>query len=339
MNDQSISNRPDVSVCIVTWNGKDLTLVCLESLYRHTDGMEVEVILVDNGSDDGTAEAISTAFPLVRIIRNDKNEGFTLPNNQAIMASSGRYLMLLNNDTKLTENSLPKMVAYLDDHQDVGVLGCRLRRPDGTIQMSAHSDMTWWDYLFAALHLHVLFPRSTVFGRINMTYMDYQAETRDVDWIAGAAMLVRREAIRTAGTLDERIFAFSEDWEWCIRIKRSGWRVVYFCGTELIHLEGMSSHSNSSRKAEEVRVWSLLTAAASSYYVYEKLNAYSGVSYILFGFCRRLFFLSKSLTYALANVLTQARPAWGKSKGYLLAALYSPAYVRERYLRRTPMAK
>ena len=336
MQEFSTGMRPvqcDLSVCLLTWNGKDLTLACLASLYEHTAGINFEVIIVDNGSSDGTGEAIREQFPCVKLIINDRNRGFTVPNNQAIQVSSGRYVILLNNDTLFTRNALKSMGEYLDQNPEVAVVGCKLRLPSGRIQRSAHTSMTWWDYVFAAFYLHHLLPKSKIFGRINMTFMDYQTTTADVDWVAAAAMMVRSSAIGEVGPLDERIFAFSEDWEWCIRFKRHGWRVVYFAGTEITHSEGMSSHSRSGLKGDEVRQWSILTAAASASYVYSKLNSRPQRENRLFDLSRRLFYLSKAVSFAILNILSGTGREWGRVNGYLRAALIRRRQLWDVYLR------
>ena len=161
--DEAKMSVPMVSVCILAWNNYELTAACVKSILKLTRGVSYEIILVDNGSTDGTAQKISESFPAVKILRNEVNQGFTTGNNQALHVASGRYSILLNNDMLFESDALSKMAHYMDLHPDVGVLGCRLRYPDRRVQMTAHADIDWYDHLFHSLYLNRIFPKNRIF--------------------------------------------------------------------------------------------------------------------------------------------------------------------------------
>ncbi|MHB0877604.1 MAG: glycosyltransferase family 2 protein [Anaerolineae bacterium] len=325
----------DLSVCIATWNARELTLACLRSLTRWTSGITYEVILVDNGSSDGTLAAVEVEFPHIRTIRNPANEGFVYANNQALRSAAGRYTILLNNDMVFESDALSQMVLFMDGHPGVGVLGCRLRYPDGTAQHTAHEDQTWQDYFYAALFLHRLLPRSRRFGRINSTWLDYEADDLAVPtgWVAGAALMVRTSQLSEVGLLDERLFAFSEDWEWCRRHAAHGNEVVFYTGAEIVHLHGMSSARYVGPRSSEVRRRTILRMAAGAQYVYRKLHPHASLDTALFDASFRLFCLSRVVALGLGSLLRLCRADRGTLEGYLISVLMSYGSLRKHYLR------
>jgi GT2 family glycosyltransferase len=327
-----VSADPDVSVCVVTWDNVSLTVDCLSSLYAHTRGPSFEVIVADNGSRDDTVPTVRRLFPGVRMVVSPENRGFSRAANQAIRMARGRYVLLLNNDTVLHEDAVAALAGYLDQHPGVGAVGCRLRLPDGRIQASAHADRAWWDYLVEAAYLDRLWPRHRLLGRTNMTCMDYETATQDVDWLVGAALMVRRTAVDDLGLLDERIVAFCEDWEWCVRFRHHGWRVVYFGGTEITHLLGGSSHSSASGKGDAVREWAVLTMNASADYVYRKLHPTHRARAVLFRATRRVFNLSRLVTHALLRVLGVRWERAAPLSAYWKAMVTPAAILERRYL-------
>ena len=323
----------DLTICIVTWNGKPLTLDCLASIYAQTEGIRFEVILIDNGSADGTVEAVRAEYPEVKVIPNASNEGFAYANNQAVRIAKGRNAILLNNDTILRENALFKMVQYLDENPNIGALGCRLRFPDGTLQPSIYSDPKWSDYVISAFGLQRLFPRSRLFGRLRMTYIDYENAICDVDWLSGAALMVRRETYEQVGLLDDKILAFSEDWEWCVRIRNGGWRVVYFSEAEIVHYAGMSSHGH--QQDPTISEWSMMTVSASSFYTYRKLHAGDSLGIWMYELSRRLYYLSRALVN-LCRYLSKPQVDYlGRARGFMRASFTSYSVFLRQYLRQS----
>ncbi|HQE92863.1 MAG TPA: glycosyltransferase family 2 protein [Anaerolineae bacterium] len=229
-----------VSVIIVNWNVRDLLRRALTSVYASWDGRPgPEIIVVDNASHDGSVAMLRDAFPQVSVIANAENRGFTGGNNQGLAAATGDFLLLLNPDTEIVGDALPRMVEYLQSHADVGMVGPQLLNPDNSVQSSRRHFPT----------LPVLFLESTwleKFAPRKMLRYYYAQERPDdaiqeVDWVTGAAMLTRREVVNQVGGMDESFFMYSEELDWCRRIHDAGWRVVYFPEARVIHYEGQSS--------------------------------------------------------------------------------------------------
>jgi hypothetical protein len=228
----------DLTVIIVSWNVRELLRRCLESLVLPRGTFEV--IVVDNASSDGSPETVRTDFPHVRLVRNDENRGFPSANNQGLDLSNGRTLLLLNPDTEVVGDALATMVGYMDAHPEVGGLGPQLCNPDGSLQSSRRRFPT----LSTALVESTVIQEWWKDNRILRRY--YMSDTPDdaiqpVDWVVGACLLVRREAYEQAGGLDEGFFMYSEEMDWCRRIRDAGWEIVYLPTATVIHHEGKSS--------------------------------------------------------------------------------------------------
>jgi len=233
----------DLSVVIVNWNVRELLRRCLRSVLAsgRLGGLAMEVIVVDNASSDGSAEMVREEFPEVRLIANEENLGFTGANNQGIAASRGRYLLLLNPDAEVLGDALGAMVDYMDAHPDVGALGPMLLNPDGSVQSSRRRFPT----------LATAFLESTIFqwelSRDNRILRRYYVldrpddEVQEVDWVTGACILMRREALEEVGPLDEGFFMYSEELDWCRRARERGWKVVYLPTARVVHYGGKSS--------------------------------------------------------------------------------------------------
>jgi len=232
----------DLSVIIVSWNVKALLERCLSSLMECSKRGEIqcEIIVVDNASTDGSAEMVRQRFPGVRLIASDSNLGFTRANNVGAGHSSGRYILLLNPDTEVLGDALTTMVSYMDSHPDVGALGPKLRFPDGRIQPSRRRFPTLATAFLESTVLQQWFPRNRVLQRYYVHDRN-DDEEQDVDWVIGACLLIRRQAWKQVGPLDERFFMYSEELDWCRRLKTAGWRLVYIPSATVMHYEGQSS--------------------------------------------------------------------------------------------------
>jgi len=195
---------------------------------------------VDNASQDGTPERIRKAFPQVRLVENKENRGFAAANNQGMALAKGRYLLLLNPDTEVVGNALALMVAYMDAHPQVGVLGPQLRYPDGRAQPSRRRFPTVVTAMLESTPLQDILPHNRVLRRYYIE--DRPAdETQPVDWLVGACLLVRRQIVEQVGGLDEEFFMYFEELDWCQRIRQAGWEIVYLPEATVIHYEGKSS--------------------------------------------------------------------------------------------------
>lgn len=227
----------DLSILIVNWNTRDLLAGCLESLPQAVGVRPYEIIVVDNGSTDGSTAVVRACYPEIHLVENRENLGFVRATNQAIAISRGRFLLLLNSDTVAPPESLARMVEFMDHHPDVGACGPKLVNPDGSFQASY-------------AHFPTLLSESlSVFGLNRRLYGPYHPSPPPrpddrpgpVDWLPGACLLLRRQAIEAIGPLDEGFWMYSEDTDLCYRIHRAGWKVYYLPDVEIIHLGGASS--------------------------------------------------------------------------------------------------
>jgi len=253
-------DQPILSVIIVNWNGRELLRNCLRSLLGHRSSvigrqlntgpgpatepfrLSTEIIVVDNASTDGSAEMVSREFPDVRQIINAENLGFARANNVGIRAARGRYILLLNNDTVASPDALEGLVAFMEAHPDAGAVGPRLLRPDGAAQPYAFGCDPTPGYLLRRGINRLLFGRPLHDWATN--------DVQPVDWVSGACLLARRAAIEQAGLLDEKIFMYFEDNDWCLRIRRAGWRVYYDPQVAIIHIGGQSlAHNPAAARA------------------------------------------------------------------------------------------
>ncbi|MCX7670776.1 MAG: glycosyltransferase family 2 protein [Anaerolineae bacterium] len=239
-----VRDMPDLSVIIVSWNVRDLLRACLQSLEasgKRPGSAVLEVIVVDNASADGSAAMVAAEFPQVRLIANAGNRGFTGGNNQGIAAARGRYILFLNPDTVVVGDALAQMIAYLEAHDDVGVVGPQLRYGDGRWQSSCRRFPTLWSALFESTPLAWHWPDNPWARRYRMEDRTPTEQEIEVDWLVGAALMTRRAVLDQVGGFDEGYFMYSEELDWCRRVKAAGWRIVYLPTAQIVHYEGKSS--------------------------------------------------------------------------------------------------
>jgi GT2 family glycosyltransferase len=239
----------DVSIIIVAWNVRKLVHDCLKSVYEHTQTVDFEVIYVDNASEDGSVQMVKENFPDVRIIENDRNNGFIKANNQGIEISKGRYVLLLNSDTILLNNAIAKTVKFADDNPQAAVVGCRVLNSDQTLQRTCFMYPSLLNTFLSATYLYKVFPRSRFFGREHMTWCDFN-EPMEVETVCGCYSLVRKEAIEQVGLMDERYFVYGDDPDWCYRFKKKDWKIMFSPDGRIIHYGGQTT----SRKARAFRL-------------------------------------------------------------------------------------
>ena len=232
-----------LSVVLVTYRTRDVARDCLASLYAGggLDGLNAEVILVDNASGDGTVETVQTEFPQVTVIASQENLGFSRANNRATAGATGRHILLLNPDTIVPRGTLARCIAFLDTQPaDVAALTCRVESPDGTLQRDcSRRFVTPWSECSRALLLDRLFPRSDLFNPEPIPHWDRQ-DTRAVEAILGAFMLIRHTALERIGGLDERFFLMYEDMDWCKRASLAGFRILFWPDARITHIGGSS---------------------------------------------------------------------------------------------------
>lgn len=231
----------DVSIIILNYNTKQLTLSAIESVYRSETGYRYEIILVDNASTDGTVEAVRKNYPEVRTIVSPTNVGFSRGNNTGIRQACGRYILLLNSDTIMQPDTLEIMVRFMDEHPNVGASGCKIILPDGQLDKACKRGFpTPSASFYYAFGFSKWFPNNPRFTQYQLSHLDSDQDY-PVDSLVGAFMLVRREAIDQVGLLDEDFFMYGEDIDWCFRIKQAGRQIYYYPYTHIIHYKGASS--------------------------------------------------------------------------------------------------
>ena len=237
---------PDLSIVIVSWNVCEYLRSCLSSIVYNQGDLEVEVIVVDNGSVDGSTQMIRDDYPWVKLLECDENIGFPKGNNIGLRAAIGRYLLLLNPDTKIISDALPQMVAYLKKNEEVGVVGGQLLNSDGTIQSSRRRFPSVATAIFESTWLQPYAPR----GMIRRYYAEDLPLDRpvEVDWLVGACLMTRQEVIAQIGYMDEAFFMYSEELDWCRRIKEAGWRIIYLPEAQIIHHVGKSSEQAETER-------------------------------------------------------------------------------------------
>ncbi|MFC1568360.1 glycosyltransferase family 2 protein [Candidatus Margulisiibacteriota bacterium] len=211
----------DLSIIILNMNNRPLLEKCLTSIYQQTQRISLEVIVVDNASSDGSQEMVESRFPQVKLIANQKNLGFSKANNQGLKVFNARYAMLLNDDTEVKPGALDKLVEFMDKHPEVGACGPKLLNADGSLQRQG--------------------------GLLSRRFWRSRKPV-PVDFVIGAALLVRKEVIDEVGTMDENLFFYNDDLDWCLSIREAGWPVYFVPEAGIMHYGGYSSRRTFKRR-------------------------------------------------------------------------------------------
>ncbi|HEC41983.1 MAG TPA: glycosyltransferase [Bacteroides sp.] len=235
----------DLSIVIVNYNVKYFLEQCLHSVERASRNMETEVFVVDNNSVDGSCAMVQEKFSCVKLIRNDENLGFSVANNQAIRESSGKYVLLLNPDTVIEEDTLDKCMSYMDEHPDAGGLGVKMIDGNGEFLPESKRALPSPGVAFYKIFgLSRLFPKSRIFGRYHLGYLD-RDKVHSIDILPGAFMMLRKSALDEVGLLDETFFMYGEDIDLSYRLIKAGYKNIYFPETTIIHYKGESTKKGS----------------------------------------------------------------------------------------------
>ncbi len=230
-----------VSIITVTMNHLPLLKRYLESVDRYVnDAHNVELLIVDNCSTDGTVEFVRKHYPRVRLFVNNRVRGFAANNNFAIRHSRGEYILLLNPDIELLPDALENLLEFMETHPDVGLAGPKLLNPDLTVQYSSRRFINAYTLLLRLLNWGADTPRQERLIEYLMKRMD-RRYPQPVDWLIGAAMIVRRQAVEDVGLMDENFFLYIEDQDWCYRMWKAGWKVYYLPNSQMIHVHQRAS--------------------------------------------------------------------------------------------------
>jgi GT2 family glycosyltransferase len=230
-------NTTDISVIIVGWNAKHYLELCLDSLAKAPPRRSAEIIVVDNASSDGSTEMIETRFPHVKLIRSNENLGFARGNNVGIRQSQGHYVALVNPDAIVFPGCLDALADFLEQNPKVGNVGPRVLNPDMTQQSTCRRFPSLWNNFCSATGLATAFKNSRFFAGEHMFYFPHD-RTLPVDVLVGCFSMIRREALNDVGLLDEGLFMYGDDVDWCRRCWNAGWQVVFFPGAKAIHDRG-----------------------------------------------------------------------------------------------------
>lgn len=227
----------DISVVIVGWNARHYLELCLNSLYEAPPHRSLEILVVDNASSDGSSEMIQARFPHVKLIRSQENLGFAKGNNVAIRQCQGRYIALVNPDVIVFPGCLDALADFLDQNPKVGNVGPRVFNPDMTQQSTCRRFPTLWNNFCSATGLATAFKTSELFAGEHMWFFSHD-RTLPVDVLVGCFSMIRRETFDDVGLLDENLFMYGDDVDWCRRARNAGWEVVFYPGARAIHDRG-----------------------------------------------------------------------------------------------------
>jgi GT2 family glycosyltransferase len=266
----------DVSIIIINYNSFTLTCNCIRSIIRHTVDVSYEMILVDNGSTECNSEEFLNEFPEIILIKSSTNGGFAYGNNLGIQRSQGEYVLLLNSDTILVEDSIQKCLACFKSYDDAGVLGCRMVYPDGRLQYTARKFRSiGWELLDLFRFIPLLIPYKKRSRMMLGKYFKCD-ETIECDWVNGAFFMFERKILTQlpAGKLDDRFFMYGEDQFWCLQIKKLGYKIIFYSGTTVIHISNASTDPKKQARLRRIMMKHELEIM--------KLRKGRGVGYFLF---------------------------------------------------------
>jgi GT2 family glycosyltransferase len=241
-----VTNQIDLSIIIVNYKTIDFLIPCLSSIYKKNLDLNIEIIVIDNNSKDNSVARIKELFPLVIIMENESNLGFATASNQGLRLMKGNYALLLNPDTEVMNDTLARMLEFMKDNPRVGILCCKNVDIQGNFERTVHptpSLIHEFSYFFYILKLDRILP-----SRMILRYYDDVAKSSldpfPVGWVCGACLMINKETIKEIGLLDENLFMFFEDVDWCMRANKKGWKVMYHPHVSILHHEAGSSKTD-----------------------------------------------------------------------------------------------
>lgn len=296
----------DVSICIVNWNAKDLLQQCIQSIKERTAGVSYEIVIVDNNSQDGSVQMLQRFCPGCVVIDSRKNLGFAKGNNEAVKKASGKYILYLNPDTALITNAIRGMYLFLEKNPDFGAVGCKLVDSEGQIQFTcARTFPTPFNQFSYLALLNRVFPHSRHFSTAELGYWNH-ADSREIDCLSGACIMVRKQIIDALNGFDEHFFMYAEDVDLCYRIRKQSWKIYYLAEECVYHHEGASSKKRSNK------YFTPLWQRASNYYFLDKhfgsLKAFTYKTAVAAGSIIRLFALIFLTPFLIATMPGKVSP-------------------------------
>ncbi|MEP0862077.1 MAG: glycosyltransferase family 2 protein [Ignavibacterium sp.] len=254
----------DVSIVIISWKMRDLLERCLKTIFNFTKDLSFEIIVVDNNSEDGTSEMISEKFPQIKLVKNSENRGVAPARNQGIKETTGKYILILDADMELVENSIKQLFDFMERTDDCGIVGCKLVDQNRQLQFSCKRFPTLLAFLFRRLEWIESIKNSSTLRNHTMQDWDHN-EIKQVDYLIGACQFFRRDVIEKIGLYDDNIFYGPEDIDFCLRAWKAGWKVYYYPLTQIIHHEQRITKKNLFSKIS-------LKHFAGIFYLYRKYN-------------------------------------------------------------------
>ena len=329
MSHERAEGSVDLSIVIVNWNTLPLLRSCLESVLQENESLSMETLVVDNASTDGSADMVSHDFPWVRLIRNSENVGFARANNQAILDSTGRYVFLLNSDTQVKEGAIRTLVQFMDKHPETGAVGPKIIHPQGRLRvLSCGYQPTLRTVFYHYFFLSRLFPNRRAFRGLNLIGGRDDACALPVEWLSGAALMVRRQTVEQVGLLDERWFMYAEDMEWCDRIGKAGWTIFHVPDATVAHQFGASGHADE-------RVSTMWVESLHKYYA--AMPTSSRFRLALFDLVLTIGFLFRASIYSVSRLITRQKQLWRiEARRFLRYAGKSARLLVDTCLNRSP---
>ena len=276
-------NNPILSIILVNWNTRELVLQCIKSIYQDCKGLDIEIIVSDNASVDGSANAIEREFPAVKVLRNSENLGFAKGNNVGIKVSRGDYVCLVNTDVEIIPGCFSMLLHYMQSNSEAGIVAPQALYADKTLQITARKETAFINSLARIFWIDTLVPSLTWYSHKKL---------ENVDVLAGCFWMIRREALEQVGLLDESFFFYGEDRDYCKRMRLAGWKIIYNPSAKIFHFEGGSS------KVKPFHYYLQLEKAYLRYW--EKYH--SGLSVSLYYFLRIMYHTLRSISNMAAYV-------------------------------------
>ncbi|MFA5033605.1 MAG: glycosyltransferase family 2 protein [bacterium] len=257
-----LKNHIDLSISIVHHKNKEFLEKCLDSIFKETKNVTLEIFVIDNCSNDKIPELIKKKYPGITLIRNNKTEGFASNHNKALKLANGRYLLILNNDTIILDSAFDKMVQFMDTNLTIGALGCKMyltEKMDSASPPSSKYSFTplreFWDSLVGHSGIQKIFHNSPLIYKPGCSTAGPKAvdTENEVAHISGACMMVRKEVATQVGLMDENYMMFLEETDWCYRIKKQGWKMYYYPKAYIIHYgsKSLGYFENTRKKLHE----------------------------------------------------------------------------------------